>query len=482
MTAPVGTGQEEPTARSSPRATVGTTLWLLALAWGAGISSYPLTDNSFLTHLATGRLILDRGSVPTTDPYTFTAAGTDWTVQSWLMSLLYASAERSGGVVGLRILVLVLFLAAAALLWSVSRDCVSLVPRIALVFGTLFIVTGLWGERPYMVGVIGLGLVWMALEGRIAPWALVPVFWVWANSHGSFPLGLGLMVLVLIGRRLDGLPVGPTARALGFAALGTLLAPIGPLGPDVLLFPLTALTRSDLLIQIVEWQPASFRSTEQRLFLVMVVLTVLALVRRPSWRHALPAVAFIAAAVVAQRNIVMAVMVLLPVLAARAPVIGVLTVDRRPALVRAHVAIATVTLAAAVVYVVQRPLGSLDPYPAVALAWVDNSPLGDERTATQDFVGNFLEGLDGEEAEAFIDDRVDMLPVELVEDGLALVRGAPNWSDVLDDRGVEVVVWERREPLGSLLAADDGWRTAYSDTEWIVSCRRGSSCDTLSSR
>ena len=39
----------------------------------------------------------------------------------------------------------------------------------------LFVVSDLWSERPYMVGVIGLSVVWLALEGRVRPWLLVPL-------------------------------------------------------------------------------------------------------------------------------------------------------------------------------------------------------------------------------------------------------------------------------------------------------------------
>ena len=38
-----------------------------------------------------------RARCPSHDPYTFTAPGEPWVVQSWLASLLYASAERLGG-------------------------------------------------------------------------------------------------------------------------------------------------------------------------------------------------------------------------------------------------------------------------------------------------------------------------------------------------------------------------------------------------
>lgn len=464
---------EEAPPGESGRSGLGHVLFLLTMAWAAGIASYSLTDNSFLTHLATGRIILDEGSVPSADPYTFTAPGVDWTVQSWLPSIIYAGAERAGGVLGLRLVVLVLYLVAAWLLWRLSRPCESLVLRAALLFASLYVVTDLWGERPFMVGVIGLGLVWLALDRGLPLWSLVPMFWVWANSHGSFPLGIGLVVLVLAGRKLDGRDVSWEVAVLKWSLIGMVAAVIGPLGPRVLLFPLTALTKSDVLTEIVEWQPATYQTTDQRLFLALVMVSVLALVRKPSWALALPTVVFVAAAVVAQRNIVMALMVLVPVIARSAPSFGQLRATTRPTLIRPYVAIGAVACALAIANAATAPFGSLARYPSHGLAWLEGQPLSAERTATQDVVGNLLTNLDGSDAQVFVDDRVDMLPEDLVHDNVSLLQGDRRWSKILDDRSIAVVVWAHNRPLSGLVASDDRWAVVYTDTSWSVACRRG---------
>ena len=57
--------------------------------WAASIGLSRISDNSFMTHLATGRLICGRHGIPSHDPYSFTAHGSSWVVQSWLASLLY---------------------------------------------------------------------------------------------------------------------------------------------------------------------------------------------------------------------------------------------------------------------------------------------------------------------------------------------------------------------------------------------------------
>ena len=176
------------------------------MAVGAGwlIGLRSLGDNSFLTHLATGRLILDTGGVPNADPYTFTAAGEPWVVQSWLVSLAYASAEQVAGLDGVRVLVGALAATLAGLAWTLLRPAEGLVIRLFLIGIFLTIGAGLWAERPFVVGLLGLALLLLAMEGRLAPRWLLPIGWVWVNSHGSFPLGIVLLVVAALGQRLDG--------------------------------------------------------------------------------------------------------------------------------------------------------------------------------------------------------------------------------------------------------------------------------------
>ena len=74
------------------------TLALVGFVVAAGV----MTDNSLLTHIATGRLILDTGQVPSVDPYSRFGAGQDWTVQSWLVSVIYAALDRLAGPAAIR--------------------------------------------------------------------------------------------------------------------------------------------------------------------------------------------------------------------------------------------------------------------------------------------------------------------------------------------------------------------------------------------
>jgi hypothetical protein len=472
---------------------LGIALGGLVIAFCSVLASFPLKDNSFLTHLATGRIILDTGAVPSSDPYTFTAEGIDWTVQSWLASVAYAGAERLAGGAGLRLLVFVLFGVSAALLWRLARPADSVVMRILVVTPALFVAADVWSERPYMIGVIGLAVVWLALEGAVRPWLLVPLLWVWANTHGSFLLALGLVGTVLAGEALDQRrrrsAVGEPPRyelalevaVLKAIVLGTLLAAVGPLGIRVLTFPLKAVTGSEVLSEIVEWQAPAFTSVPQRMFLLMIVAAIAALTRDGRWRLALPAIAFSASGLIAQRNIVMAVMVLVPVIAAAAPSIGTLTSRDRPRIGWALTTVSIGLTATVVVATVGERVTALEPYPERAVAWVGAVDPDREagRLAAPDFVGNLFEALDGPTGDVFVDDRVDMFPAEFFFESRELAKGEPRWSAVLDDYDIDVALWPRSSAVTSLLAEDDRWQVAFADLDSIVACRRGSACDVL---
>lgn len=481
------TGADE-NREGSSFGSLGVALGSLIVAWGVAVASFPLNDNSFLTHLATGRLILDRGSVPTSDPYTFTAAGTEWTVQSWLPSVVYAAAERVAGGTGLRFLVVGIFALTALLMWRLTRPARSIIPRLLLASISMLIATTAWSERPFMVGVIGLGLVWITTNGGLPTWVLVPVMWIWANSHGSYPLALVLASCLIVGSALDkrgrtkdcGSVAGQHVErsAVLWIAAGSAIAAIGPLGIEVFTFPIKSLTRSDLLSEIVEWRSPAFQSIQDRAFLLLLLAAFAGVVRVASWRLALPTLIFAGAALVAQRNIVMSVMVLVPVLAESAPTLGSLLASTR---LRGG-ALLSASAGAVVLVVGLRaftvPLTNLEPYPAVALAWTAASADLDtsKRTATQDFAGNLLEVLDGPSGRVFLDDRADMFPKQFFEDAVALAAGEARWNEVLCRYEIDEVVWKRSTPVGSLLAASPGWQLVYNDTDWLVARRRVESC------
>jgi hypothetical protein len=174
----------------------------------AFVGTGELHDNSFFTHFATGRLLLHEGlgqlwgGMP--DPYTFTSGGRNWVVQSWLASLLYAGSDELAGAAGIRLLTAITCGAIGLVAWRLTRPAGSLIPRVALAGAVLTIGASTWTSRPFLFGLLCFALTLLVAEGGLDPRWLVPIGWFWVNTHGSFPLGVVAIVLLALGRRLDG--------------------------------------------------------------------------------------------------------------------------------------------------------------------------------------------------------------------------------------------------------------------------------------
>ena len=442
-------------------------------AWGLLIGLAPLKDNSFLTHLATGRLILD-GGIPRTDPYSFTAAGDPWVVQSWLASLLYGLADELAGGTALRLLMGALTAGIAVLVWRLTRPATSLIARIGIAALALGIGSEAWTERPLLFGLLFLCLLLLGAGGRLDPhWAL-PIMWLWVNTHGSFPLGLVAIGLLALGRRLDGESPGTELRVLAWAGAGTLLGAVNPLGPTLLAFPGQLLAHQETLRYIVEWKSPTFDTIGQRLFIVQVVAAVLLLVRRSSYRTALPLVVFTAAALLGLRNIPVASLVMIPGMALGAVGLGSIDGARRSlATGLAALGLVALTLLLALSQLGQENF-ELRAYPVDAVEWLDEQGLiaTETRLVSRDFVGNYLEALEGAEAHVFTDDRYDMFPANVSRDYIGLVRGTVDPNTVLERYDAQVVLWDRDTPLATWLDEADAWGVVYRDDDWVVACPR----------
>ncbi len=335
--------------------------------------------------------------------------------------------------------------------------------------------TAVWSPRPLLIGLVLLTITLLAAEGGLPPWLLVPVFWIWVNTHGSFPLGLVAVAALALGRWADKGDASVELRCLVFGVIGTVLGAINPLGPTLLTFPVHLLGKMDVLRNIIEWQSPSFALGWSRLFLIQVVIAVLLLVRRPTYRAAIPLVIFTAAALLGQRNISVACLVFVPGMARGFRGIGSVRGDQRNP-VSVVVLAAVVVVGALLVQVsLAKPAFDLSTYPVAPVSWLDQHGLlrADLPMASSDTTGNYLELIEGRRANAFIDDRVDMYPASVVDDFLTLEHGVPGWQQVLDRRKVDLVLWDRASPLTELLSSSDRWRVLYQDKDWSVLCRRG---------
>jgi hypothetical protein len=441
---------------------------------GLRVGLQRLADNSGFTHLATGIRMVSGGivpAIPRADPYTFTAAGRPWVVQSWLASAGVGWVYRLFGEHGVTVLRgLATGALAALIVWMAQTGRpgrTTLAATAALLIGGTS-----WAPRPLLVGLLCLALTIVVVERRRSPWWLVPLVWVWVNSHGSFPLGLLWLGLVTIGSRLDRDDDPVPSRYLGAFAVGLAAAAVNPLGPKLLLFAGNAVTKRHVFARVVEWQSPDFQKPAGTVALVGVVLAAAIIARnRMRWRDALPVVAFLALALSADRN-------LAPLGVVVAPVLGrALQVSDTSEGSRNFVGVAYAALALAALLftttAIREPLVDTRNYPLASIRWLERHDRFDapHRVATPDFVGNYLELRRGPRREVFVDDRVDLFSAAFEDEYASMRDGTNRGVAALDRWHIDTLLWQSDEPLAQRLVAADGWHATSREHGWIVLVR-----------
>ena len=455
------------------------TLFVAAIALlGLRIGLRPIGDNSAFVHIRTGIEMVAGHGIPRRDPYSFTALDQRWIVQSWLPELTYGVLHKLGGY---RAIVL-----EDGALYGVLAGVIACLARTARPLRTagaasaaVAIGAGYWAPRPLAFGLAAFALVVLVVERQHSPWWLVPIGWVWVNSHGSFPLGLLWLVAVVGGEALDKRAWPTTsARYASCFAVGLLLGAVNPLGPRLLVFPLTLLGHREVLGRVIEWQSPNFRDGRGFLSLAGIATVVVLLGRaRGRWADVVPVGMFLALGLIAQRNLP-----LLGVVAA-APLARALVGGRSDAAITIEgdragpnaVFVGAIGLAGLlfVVGTLRSPGLDVEGYPVGATRWLQLTGLLSPpvRVVAQDITGGYLILERGRSTPVFIDDRVDMYPSAISSDYQILLEGRPGVDGVLDRWRADVVLWEAKRPLATILARESGWRIVYDADGWRVFVR-----------
>ncbi len=467
---------EEHPASTAPRRGVTMTALITALfgIGGFALGAGSLGDNSFLWHLRTGGLILDHG-VPRSDPYSFTAAGTHWIAQSWLVELMYGALSRSVGDFGIRIAVGLASACVAVVLYRIALHATrDRVRALALAIPALACTFTVRSERPLMFGLALLGLLVFTVEvprsflGR-HPRVVIPLLlWVWVNVHGTFSLGFGYLLVHLVGCWLDGEPPlqGRSRDLVVGSAIAAVLVFVNPYGPSLVFFPLALMGRNKVLHNVGEWQAVDFHTITGFVFAVWVVITLIAFARsRPKRGELLVSIVFLLLGWWAVRNIAIAVTVTIPIIGrcfrpAPPPSPEHRDAQASPALV--------VLVCLVAVLLVGKVVSSPDfdlkhRYPVAALAALDREHRLGGRLLTTDAWAGYVIYEYWPQQHVFFDDRYDMYPVAMVDAYDKVLNLEPGWDKVLDEYRIDTVVWPKNGAVVQAMRLLPGWTEVRHD-------------------
>jgi hypothetical protein len=310
-------------------------LLILSALFLWGLFSPEISDPDFWWHLKTGQYIVQKHALPVPDPFAYTTATARPSypaeprtrqfnlTHEWLAQALMYSVYRAGGFAGIvlaRASALLGFCALIGLaVWRRRGD-------FHLALGAAFAAAGVayhfTADRPYQITFLLLAVTLVLVEMRRWRWLLPPVFLIWANCHGGYFLGwlvLGAYSAEALFHHLRKRPYPGSGQLWLVSAVCVLLCGLNPNGFHV--FQVLLNYRASFLQgRLLEWaRPRLWPPQEISVLLFAAAAMLLWARRRVRMADWLLFAAFTAAALSAQRNIILVGLVAPVVIAAYLP-------------------------------------------------------------------------------------------------------------------------------------------------------------------
>lgn len=286
-----------------------------SLTWHA---SRPMTNTDTYFHLRFGEEFLS-GHWSLRHPGSPTTFGTnDWVPTQWLPQVAMAWTEEHLGLAGVAWLQGLLHLGLALSLWFAARRYAGPITSAALVALALTAASPGLSMRPQVISyllVVVTTAAWLRSRDDGRPrWWLVPVTWVWAMSHGMWPVGLVIGAVAVAGIAADRTVDRRGALRLALVpVLSAVAAALTPVGPK--LYPAVLLVGSRGKY-FAEWQPAHFLRLAGGTFVVLAGIVLVRMVRRrapASWTETLLFGLACAWALYTTRTVAVGAMMLVPI-------------------------------------------------------------------------------------------------------------------------------------------------------------------------
>ena len=427
-------------------------------------------QNDTWWQLRAGQEFWQTGSVPLEETYSHTANGRFWMNHEWLSEAIFYAVYRAGGLPLLIMLAVVAATVSVGITWSLMRGPTLI--RLALAGLTLGVTSIAWTPRPH---VFTLLLVAVTTAGLVArrQWWLPVVFLVWANLHGGFTLGVGLLGAFWLAGISYGWTTIATRSVLVTACLLMTLAT--PLGISFWLELPASLSRLQAY-EVQEWRGPALTDVSLLPFWCVLGGLVYFVYQRGRTLFADPAdrlltiasLLFVPLALTSLRNVPPFLVLSLPVVS-RALRASMPPPVPRLSTAQARVHVGILACAGVIAVTVVAIAWTI---PLARLGW---NPVSEAATAAiADCEGPLYNSYDDggyvvwflPERKVFLDSRQDPYPVELIQQDLrAQFEG--RYREMFEQHGIRCAFVRSGVPLDRRLQAD-GWLVRFRDEQWTV--------------
>ena len=417
------------------------------------------------------------------DLYSFSTAHAAWINHEWLAEIPFFLAWRCAGDRGLYLVTLFLLLSIfVGVLWLARRSGSGPAALVATLAATT-LATVSFGPRTLLAGwaclVVELILLKLSAVRRSLLFALPGLFLFWVNSHGSWLIGLVVLICWMVSGCIDFDRGSIRSPAVDLKHIHTyafvLLLSIGalfinPYGWRLVVYPFDLAFFQRLNIaSIEEWQALDAHTRRGELFLILLAAIGLSqLLYRQFWtvRDICVMAIGVVSAFLHARFLFLAAILVTPILARQIdPLFRIGPSARRPLLSVAFlVALSSVTVSNIVRTARSEPSAGL--YPDSALRFLGSfRPRG--RILNEYLWGGYLEQ-HFPRLPIFIDSRVDIFERSgVLRDYLDIVH-LKNARALLSKYQIHYVLFERDAPLVSFLQVTHQWNTKYDDGKVVL--------------
>ncbi len=460
------------------------------------LSLRPILDPDFWWHLRTGQIIDQTRSIPSADPFSFTAAAKQWVAHEWLSEFFIFKTFKLGGY-GLLILTFSAIIT-ASFLFSYFRCPNGSKPYLAgfaVLLGAIASAP-VWGVRPQMFNLLFTSLFLFLLDRyqrdgnfrTLIPIPLITILWV--NLHAGYIIGIAIEVIYIFGSLLEIAvkkylrkeKIDKTAQNSFWILVCILVTSIfailfNPTGFRIFTYPFQTLTDSAMQTYIHEWFSPDFHQLiwQPFAFLILVLIGLGMIGNRPiSITKILLTLVFGYGALRSLRNIPLFTIAVIPVLAEQLNNLIKFKPDEqkqsrhfRYIAPIAIIAIAIILVLGFIRVTNNQQRSEAETFPKDAVEWiVENEPKGNLFNSYN--WGGYLIWKLYPEFPVYIDGRADLYGKEFVSRYTEIYFTKPGWEEKLNRDNVSIVLVESDSMLADALRQSSSWKKSFEDKISVI--------------